>query len=220
MAVGKLTKLLNKASNEIIDEKRDYIGASSIGHPCYRRLWFDFNDYPRAINQARSKRTLEIGKTLEGLIIKWLNEVGVLTKQTMISVVDTELPYFKGHYDSLIVDKKDLPKYILEIKTAKDSSFSQFKLHGLKKWDEQYYSQVQSYMGMSGIHKSIIVVLNKDTSEILDEEVHFDEDYYIGLRQKAKVIKEAKIAPPRVNGSPFYYLCRMCPFSEECHKNV
>lgn len=218
MTVGKLTKKLNKAFNDKIEKPRDYIGASIIGHPCYRKLWFTINNKKQDVLTPRSQRILDMGKALEGLIIKWLNDVGILTKQSSVAVVDTSLPYFKGHYDSLIVDKKGLPKYILEIKTAKDSSFSQFKSHGLKRWDETYYAQIQSYMGMSGIHSAIIVVLNKDNSEILDEEVTFDESYYLGLREKAKLIKEAKIAPPRVNGSPLYYLCRMCPFSEGCHK--
>jgi hypothetical protein len=218
MSVGKLTKKLNKASNDNIEEKRDYIGASSIGHPCYRRIWFAINDYPQTIIAPRPKRILEMGKMLEGMIINWLREVGLIIQRIPFAVIDKQLTYFKGHYDALIVNKDGSPLYILEIKTAKDSSFSQFKSHGLKRWNEQYYAQVQSYMGMSGIKKSIIIVLNKDNADMWDEEIEFDEAYYLGLRDKAKLIKEAKIAPPRVNGSPLYYLCRMCPFSEECHK--
>jgi hypothetical protein len=73
-------------------------------------------------------------------------------------------------------------------------------------------------MGMSGIHKAYIVVLNKDSSEISDELVEFDEVYYQTLRKKAAMIANANVAPPKINGSPLWFQCKMCKFNKVCHK--
>ena len=73
-------------------------------------------------------------------------------------------------------------------------------------------------MGMSGIHKAYIVVLNKDNSEIADELVTFDPVFYETLRNKAAMIANANVMPPRINASPLWFQCKMCKFNKVCHK--
>ena len=73
-------------------------------------------------------------------------------------------------------------------------------------------------MGMSGIHTAYILVLNKDNSEIADEMVIFDEFFYHKLRSKALMIANSESAPPKINGSPLFYKCKMCKFNKVCHK--
>jgi hypothetical protein len=125
--------------------------------------------------------------------------------------------YFKGHIDAMWMEQ-EVAHAIIEIKTAKDSSFNIFVKSGLKKWNPKYYAQIQAYMGMSGIHNAYILVLNKDTSDLMDEHVDFNPNFYQKLLEKAKMIYEAEIEPPRINGSPLWFQCKMCKFNRVCHK--
>jgi hypothetical protein len=220
MASGKLTKLLDKVANKNkAEQNRSYIGASSIGSDCYRRIWYEYQNTTTNIIPAKSQRIFMVGKKLENMILDLLDQ----TKLTVVrphaqnhylEYFDDDHPFIRGHCDAIILN----PETILEIKTAKDASFKKFKKESLRKWNPQYYDQLQTYMGMSKIKKAIILVFNKDNSEFWDEEVKFDAARYETLKQKAIMIAESKIPPPKINGSPLFYLCRTCKFREECHK--
>jgi CRISPR/Cas system-associated exonuclease Cas4 (RecB family) len=210
MTTGKLTKILNSIAIEN-ETPRDYIGASSIGSPCMRQIWYAYNGYVGEPISPRLARTFEIGKRLEGMVLDDLESAGLYVIRDWWDLVDRELPYFKGHVDAVIGDA------IIEVKTAKDSSFKQFVKHGLRKWSPQYYAQLQAYMGMSGICESYLICLNKDTSELHDEQVMFQPQYYDGLRLKAEMIHAAQEPPPRVNHSPVFYVCKTCRYRRVCH---
>ena len=215
MTTGELTKIIEKYEYPI-EEKRNYIGASSIGSDCLRQIWYEFTGQEGDRPLLRLKRTWDIGKKLESYIIELLQDAGITIHQDQLEVSDYELPYFKGHIDGYLIDLEA----ILEIKTANDASFNLFKKNGLKKWNPKYYAQLQAYMGMNNLYKAYILVLNKDNSDIWDELVAFDEGYYLGLREKARVIYNAKIPPPRIHASPIWFQCRMCKFNKVCHNGV
>lgn len=213
-----LTKKIEKNQARIEDDTRHYIGASSIGSECLRQIWYQANGVKGLEIPAKTKRTWEIGKRLEGLIIDWLDEadisIGAFIHRTIKS---NKVPKFQGHLDGVWIGTGGKYNAIIEIKTAKDASFKIFATKGVKTWNPQYYAQIQSYMGMSGIHKSYILVLNKDTSELSDELVLYDDDFYQKLEEKAQMIADSKIEPPKINGSPLFYKCKMCKFNKVCH---
>jgi hypothetical protein len=196
---------------------RDYIGASIIGSDCLRQIWYQFNGAPVEDVPSKIRRTWDIGRTLESTILGWVKEAGIDLTFAWDDLEAKYAPYFKGHVDAVWMKDAE-PFAIIEAKTAKDSSFNKFVKSGLRVWNPQYYAQVQSYMGMSEIHLAYIIVLNKDSSDISDEMVEFDEEFYQGLINKAKMIVRAEMPPPRVNGSPLWYQCKLCKFNKECHK--
>ncbi len=215
MTTGKLTKRIE--SQEVKEEeRRTYIGASLIGSECLRQIWYEYTGASAEPISLKLKRTFEIGKRLEGLVIDLIQDCGitVLSEVAANKLFDKGLDFFQGTMDAYLPDYEA----ILEIKTAKDASFKLFVKSGLKKWNPRYYAQIQSYMGMSGIFSACILVLNKDNSEIWDEFVNYDPDFYESLRQKAKLINDAKIPPPRINGSPLWYQCKSCKFRKICHE--
>jgi len=216
MSKNTLTKLIEKHQSCATDEPRNYVGASSIGSNCLRQIWYQFKgEKPEGV-PAKFRRAGDIGKTLEGLIVSWLTEAGVQVERSDKTYYADNMPYFQGHFDGIYTYKK--MHGILEIKTAKHSSFNIFLNKGLKTWDPQYYAQIQSYMGMSGINNAIILVLNKDNSELSDERVLFDANFYEKLTQKAAMIFGAKTMPPRIHGSALYFKCKMCKYNKVCHK--
>lgn len=219
MKVSKntLCKKIEKVQSRDDKRTRDYIGASGIGAECLRQIWYEFKGVEAESIPTKIRRTWAIGRHLEGLILDWLTDAGIEIARTWNDLVSDGMPFFKGHLDSVWI-KKGKAFAIIEIKTAKDASFNIFVKKGLRTWNPQYYAQIQSYMGMSGIYKAYILVLNKDSSDIADEMVIFDDIFYQQLRTKALMIANAHVPPPRINGSPLWFQCKMCKYNKVCHK--
>lgn len=213
METGKLSKMIDKIKYED-DAPRGYIGASNIGSDCLRQIWYEYTNAPSSEVSNKIRRTWAIGHRLEDFVIELLKLAGIEFEDYQIELSDDVLEYFRGHFDGLMVN----PEAILEIKTAKDASFKLFVKDGCKKWNARYYAQVQAYMGMSGVHSAYILVLNKDNSELSDELVTFDEDLYKKLEDKARMIANAIIEPPRISNSPLWFQCKLCKFNKVCHK--
>ena len=213
-----LTKLIERNQETIEDAPRDYIGASIIGSECMRQIWYEYKGYKGIEVPTKTRRTWAIGKALESLVIGWLMRAGIknydLDNINPLSQIN--IPYFQGSIDSLIEISNTT--YILEIKTAKDASFKIFVKKGLREWNFQYYCQIQSYMGMSGIFSAYIVVLNKDNSELSDELIIFDAPVYQRLKEKARIVSEYQEPPARISNSPIWFQCKLCKFNKVCHK--
>ena len=216
MSRDKLTKLIEKNQEQVKDDERNYIGASSIGSDCLRQIWFQFKGKETEEVPTKFRRAWAIGKSLEELIVQWVIDAGIEVEINNFTYHAKDMPYFQGHFDGIMTWRKK--RNILEIKTAKNASFNIFVKKGLRVWNPQYYAQIQSYMGMSGIFSASILVLNKDNSALSDELVLFDADFYEKLCEKAKMIYSANVEPPRINGSALFYKCKMCKYNKVCHK--
>ena len=223
MSRDKISKKIEKYQSLIEDDERDYIGASSIGSDCLRAIWYQFKGVKAQKVPSKFRRTWAIGKALEQVVHNWLCDVGIVVVRSWPELVHPTMPFFKGNVDGVwmksrykIHDQK--PKAIIEIKTAKDASFKIFVKKGVKAWNPQYYAQIQAYMGLSGIHSTYILVLNKDNSDISDELVLFDPEFYKKLEEKAAFVNGANVEPPRIHGSALWYQCKMCKFNKVCHK--
>lgn len=215
-----LSKIINeeiKSSHK--EQKRNYIGASSIGSACNRAIWYKYNCYEESGYSSSSITAFDVGKRLESMIIGYLQLAGVevITPNEFnhhLLCKDDEVESFQGHMDGVIVI--DGEPCVLEIKTAKNARFQVFKNKGLKEWSSNYYAQLMSYMGMKGYKRGVILALNKDSSEFHHEWIEFDSYYYNELRQKAHVIQEAKEPPDRINKSPMFLTCSRCSYKEVC----
>ena len=217
----KLTDLIYSKLNNETEEPRHYIGASSIGHQCERYLWYEFHEPIHKQFSVKQKLTFKIGHYLEKMLIDVLSSIDDVTISKAapfndyLKVNSDELEVFQGHMDGIITFSGI--SAVLEIKTARDSSFRIFKNKGLYAWSPLYYSQVQSYMGMSEYIHAIVIAINKDTSELQVEHVKYDDIFYSSLVSKAQSIIESKEPLSRINNSPLFFKCRLCPYKEKCH---
>lgn len=220
MSRDKISKKIEKYQSLIEDDERDYIGASSIGSDCLRAIWYQFKGVKAQKVPAKFRRTWAIGKALEQVVHNWLCDIGMVIWRNYSELVHPTMPYFKGNVDGIWVKSHTdhTPIAIIEIKTAKDASFKVFVKKGLKVWNLQYYAQIQAYMGLMSINSAYILVLNKDNSDISDELVTFDPEFYKKLEEKARMVYGANVEPPRIHGSALWYQCKMCKFNKVCHK--
>ena len=219
MTTGVLTQLVDRAILSESDDlqERKYIGASSIGSLCERAIWYRYNGHVPEALPAKQKRNFSIGKRLEGLVLDCIEQAGVKIARTWYDLKDAEIELFQGHIDAMWLAEDGSAKAILEVKTARDSSFNIFVNRGLKHWNPTYYSQIQSYMGMSGVHEAYLIALNKDTSDLHDERILFNAPFYEQLKRRCQRILDATEAPERINRNPMYFTCRGCQFKGACH---
>ena len=87
-------------------ERRKYLGASSIGDECSRKIQYRYLNYPQDEGSGFSARTLrifEFGHYIEDYAAMWLRDAGFdlrtedkMGKQFGFSIADDEI---KGHID-------------------------------------------------------------------------------------------------------------------------
>ena len=213
-------------------EKRSYLGASSIGDECIRKVQLQYMQKDQKVS-AKQIRTFDIGHCLEDLIIKWLRIAGFDLKtrnengeQFGFSVANGK---FAGHVDGIILSFPeqfpDKPKGVslLEIKTMNHKSWNDTQKRGVLVSKPVYYSQVQLYMAYMELDRCLFVALNKDTSDLYFEIIPFDP----GMAQKysdraVQIIKatENNELLPCVSGDSSFFLCKMCGFRDHCWKDA
>ena len=219
------SKLLEQYSTQ---EKRSYLGASSIGDECIRKVQLQYMQKNQKVT-AKQVRTFDIGHCLEDLIIQWLRIAGFDLKtrnengeQFGFSAADGK---FAGHVDGIIIsfpeEFPDKPEgtALLEIKTMNNKSWNDTQKRGVLVSKPVYYSQVQLYMAYMELDRCLFVALNKDSSDLYFEIISFDP----GMAQKysdraVQIIKatENNELLPCVSGDSSFFLCKMCGFRDHC----
>ncbi len=213
-------------------EKRSYLGASSIGDECIRKVQLQYMQKNQKIS-AKQIRTFDIGHCLEDLVIEWLRIAGFDLKtrnekgeQFGFSAADGK---FEGHVDGLIYGfpeqfpDKPTGVSLLEIKTMNHKSWNDTQKRGVLVSKPIYYSQVQLYMAYMELDRCLFVALDKDTSDLYFEIIPFDP----GMAQKysdraVQIIKatENNELLPCVSGDSSFFLCKMCGFRDHCWKDA
>lgn len=212
----ELVKAIHESLEKETQEKRLYIGASGIGGPCARAIWYGYKGYDKEFD-IRTLLTFDIGKALERVIVKKLlmSGIEVVTAEetcALMTFKSKEVPEFQGTLDGII--NQDI---VLEIKTAKNASFAVFKRDGLRRWSTNYFYQLQAYMGITGLLKGVLLAINKDTSELHEEWVDFEPETYRNIVRKAQSIVDCNEPPNRISNNSGFYICARCEFKKVCH---
>ena len=213
-------------------ERRKYLGASSIGDECSRKIQYRYLNYPQDENSGFSAQTLrifEFGHGIEDYAAKWIKDAGFdlrtedkMGEQFGFSIADGEI---RGHIDGVICDGPVHMCYpsLWENKSAKDNKWKAFQRMGVAKANPTYATQIalyQAYMELTEC-PALFTVVNKNTSEIYYELVLFDRDLAQAASDKAVNILTASKAGdilPRIAQSKDFYLCKFCEFRETCWK--
>ena len=206
-----LIELLER--NSVTRQPRSYIGCSSIGHECDRYLWLNYHKPIKETITYQQNKIFKRGDLEEDVLLR------DLAKQPEVEIVKTQVELaagdLKGHADGIIRVNNDF--YILEIKTMNNRNWQQFQKHGLKKTKPIYWAQCQVYMGMSNIHKAVLLATNKDNEEAHEEIILFDKDQFAALVLRAKRLKTQTEEP---DGLTYYskppFTCTFCPRKEHC----
>jgi len=218
--------------NEKKRERRKYLGASSIGDECSRKIQYRFMNYPQDEGSEFSAQTLRIfqfGHEIEDYAAKWIRDAGFDLRtedkqgeQFGFSIADDQI---KGHIDGVICAGPVQMGYpaLWENKSANDKKFQAFVRHGVAKANPTYATQIalyQTYMDLSD-NPALFTVVNKNTSEVYYELVPYDQELAQKASDKAVNILTASKAGdilPRVAQSKDFFLCKFCEYRETCWK--
>ncbi len=211
---------------------RQYLGASSLGDRCERRLFYKLRNAPSAPRKASLIYAALDGHSCETVLAARLRMVpGVELwthdkdgKQWGFSDLDG---MFRGHADGFIRGLLQAPatSHIWEAKSINEKKFSEFRL-GLQKYGEKqvlsnnnwtWYVQAQVYMGYGDQSRHYLTACSPGARDVLSCRTEFVPAFFEAMQEKAKRILDYQEAPARLSDDPAYFECRWCQFRVHCH---
>ena len=187
------------------DGPRHYLGMSEIGKKCSRSLWYGFRGFPAMEIDGRAIMIFRFGDRIESEVVYWLKQAGYMVEGTQTAFNDHN-GLFCGHCDGIIHGVTSRA-HILEVKSCNDRKFAAFKQSGVKAVYPVYYAQCQCYMGYAGLDRALMVIQNKNTSEIYTERLYFSKDDFQAFRDRAASIISANDIPGPINDA---FECKWC----------
>jgi CRISPR/Cas system-associated exonuclease Cas4 (RecB family) len=202
-------------------ERRCYIGASNVGHPCRAYLQFSLRGYPQKKVPPAVKRIFEIGHIIEDLVVRDLKKGGAIVYEvdpkTKAQFEYTSFGgHLRGHADGIISIDNDKPvAEILEIKSMNDKKWMTFRDRGIYKSHPIYYYQMQLLMGLSGAKGAWLVAYNKNNSTYHAEHVPYNHNDYVFLIYKVmSVVRD--LSAKKISSDPRNFHCRYCNYRPHC----
>lgn len=220
-------------SQQAAQPRRQYLGASSIGDSCARKLWYRLHtDEPETFDAATIRRFND-GHRSEDVMAYHLRMVEGLElfthdpKGQQFGFKDNTLGplTFSGHYDGVILGILEAPKtyHIWEHKAVNEKKFLEAKKikaidekAALQQWDKVYYAQAVIYMDYEGLDRHFLTICTPGMRDYTSIRTNANPEYAAGLKAKAKRIINAENPPERIGG-PDWYECKWCPFYQGCH---
>jgi hypothetical protein len=214
--------------NARTETRRTYVGASSIGGGCERRIQYEYMQTPPDSDYVPDPRTQRIfarGHIMETLAIKWLRDAAYDLR--------TEKPdggqfgfrtangKFAGHCDGVIMSGPGISgPCVWEHKALGSKSWKAIEKHGVVKAKPEYADQValyQAYMDLTA--PALFMATCADDMMIYLELVDFDQPRAQAASDRAVAIiqdTEARALRPRVSDDPDFWLCKGCQFKGRC----
>ena len=201
------------------ERARDYIGASGIGHPCDAYQAYSLRGFPNTEPDARLKRIFRLGHILEDEVVKDLKEKADVRVWEVDGLSGRQHTYeeWNGHVVCHMdghIELDDGELRVLEIKSMNDASFKKFKKDGVKYSHPRYFAQVQMMMGMSQIHETFFIAVNKNNSEYHAEIVKYDEFEFGHIKDRIQTVFDGNAKKISTDNSD--WRCRGCFKSDVC----
>lgn len=206
---------------------RRYLGASIIGHPCTRYLWYTFRACVKPEFSGRMYRLFETGDREEPRVCQNLRAIGCdvheLDEQTGEQfAVSFFGGHFSGHLDGKVLGIPEAPKteHVLECKTHNTKSFRKLQKEGVQKSKPVHYCQLQVYMHGRNLTRALYFGHCKETDELYTERVRYNKEEALALLERAERIITNPMVPERITSRPDDYRCneygRPCDAHDIC----
>jgi len=221
---------LSTTLNELIqraepreENVRQYLGASSIGSECLRRVQYDWTVDPQ--HPTRTRDIFARGHFFEEVSLQHLIRAGFRfapAERLRFVAADGML---RGHADGILVAGPALPGVgfpcLWEHKALGDKGWRVIERNGLEKAYPQYAAQVwlyQVYLNVAD-HPALFTAINANTCERLHLLFSFNVERAQQCSDRAVTVIEATRAGellPRVTEDPKDWRCAMCGHRERC----
>jgi len=206
------------------EKPRPYIGWSSIGDICERKLWFRFRAAVRDSVEGRIARLFDTGHREEDRLLNELRAIGCKVesrdpKTGKQFAVSSHGGHMRGHADARVQGLPESPKtvFLCDVKTVNSKKFDALVKSGLRSLYPQYYAQGIGYMGHMKLEKAVFIFVDKNSDRIHCEFFDFDQKEFEKLEAKAGRIIFSDKAPTKLSDDPSWYECKFCAAHDLCH---
>ena len=217
--------LINSRTEEQTqDWRRAHLGASGIGDPCDRALWYGFRWFTAPDFPGRILRLFRRGQNEEATIVADLRMAGVTVSEGPTEGEQWRFSALGGHYggsmDAAIFGLLEAPLtwHVGEFKTHNRKSFDLLLKEGVQKSKEKHYAQQQAYMHRFKLTRAVYIAVCKDTDRYFLERIPYDRFFADELEAKAERIVFAEEPPKKLSERPDYYICKWCTHYDVCHQ--
>jgi hypothetical protein len=221
---------ISVAINALIEEAeppeentRQYLGASTIGSECLRKVQYDWMVDPAHLSQTRD--IFRRGHLLEELSRQHLIRANFKFAPAERLAFAAVGGLFRGHADGIIVEGPALPGVgypcLWEHKALGAKGWQTLERDGVERAYPQYAAQVwlyQNYLNVAD-HPAIFTALNANTCERLHMLVPFNAMHAQAWSDRAVAVIEATHAGellPRAHSDAQDWRCRMCAHRARC----
>lgn len=205
------------------EPERAYLGASIIGGPCERALWYGFRWAEVRKFDGRLYRLFERGRNEEATIVQELRGIGCEVSDTdphgdQWGFIDIG-GHFRGHMDGAVRGTPYAKKTwaVMEAKTHSLKMFKELVDKGVKVSHPTHWHQMNIYMGQFGMDRALYYAVCKDDDRIHTEWLHFDQAEYDKMMARAERVIKAAEPPLRLSEDASWYQCKWCDFHPLCH---
>lgn len=209
------------------DLPRPHLGASEIGRPCDRALWYGFRWATKKKFSGRMKRLFDRGFREEQRFLEELRGIGVeIHEHDPVTKLQHRFEAIDGHFggscDGVGRGFPEGPKTwaVVEFKTHSNKSFTDLVSKGVEQSKPEHYAQMQVYMGLAEIDRALYLAVNKDDDTLYTEWVRFDKATFEALMARAEKIIRADEPPPGISTDPAWWQCKFCDHAELCHGQI
>ena len=202
---------------------RRHLGASLIGRPCARDLWYSHHWCKEKKFSGRILRLFNRGHLEEARFIALLRLIGAQVWGTADDGRQLRITGASGHFggslDSVVLGIPDCPTepLLAEYKTHGNKSFTALVSEGVMKAKWEHYVQMNVYAAYHQLNWCLYLAVNKDTDALHAELIEVDPQVVARYHQRAEDIVFAPEPPGRLNESPAWYQCKYCDHHKMCH---
>jgi hypothetical protein len=203
---------------------RQYLGASTIGSECLRKIQFEWMCDP--VHPVRTLNIFARGHFFEELARQHLMRAGFTFSSFEKLEFQAANGLFRGHADGLLVDGPSLPGLaypaIWEHKCLNAKGWRTIERDGLVGLYAPYAAQVAIYQAyLDRTNPALFSVTNADSCERLHALIPFDSTLAQRMSDRAVRIIEATSAGEllaRITDDPEDWRCGMCGHRTRCWK--
>ena len=172
---------------------RGHLGMSQIGHGDMRTLWLRFRWSLPDTPAPRTLRIFQLGNAIEAELARFCRQAGFeLHTENPETGGQFNFSYLGGHFaGSMDGCIRGIPEalntwHVWEAKSVSHKRFADLSRKGVKDWSHEYYAQLQSYMGATGMSRALFMAYDKDTSELYVERVREEPMAWEAILAKAE----------------------------------
>lgn len=224
VAQGRVMPFMSDAFRGTEDGFRSHLGASVLGQPCARQIWYGFRWVLKSRFGSQTLRLFNRGHLEEARFIAMLLAIGVQVYQQDASGNQFRISDVGGHLggsgDGVAIGIPDVPAgtpCLLEFKTHGNKSFVKLKASGVQIAKPEHYTQMMTYMRKMNLMYALYGAVNKDNDELHFEIIMLDPIHADQFLERGRLIIMMRQPPEKINKSPAWYECKYCDYKYICH---